>query len=73
MLSRDLCAGFITALMVGRSALGSSTRRSRSSGVVRADAGSADDERLVFCLLIVACLFCNSLNVEQCFDFSCPR
>ncbi len=53
MLAWDLCAGVIKALMVGRSALGSSTRRSRSKGSVRADGGPADEDLLLFCLFIV--------------------
>ena len=48
MLAWDLCAGVIKAVMVGISALGSSTRRSGSMGSVRSDVGSADDDRFVF-------------------------
>ena len=57
MLARDLCAGVVRALIVGRSALGSSTMMSRSRDSERADGGPADEDRLLFYLLIVACVF----------------
>ena len=47
MLSRDRCAGVIKAVMDGISALGSSTRKSRSMGSVQSVVGSAEDDRFV--------------------------
>ena len=70
MLARDRCAGVIIAATVGRSALGSSTSRSRS--IVRSDAGSAEDDRLEFLVLMFVCVD-NSFNDGQFSDFACPR
>ncbi len=64
MLARNLCAGVSMAETVGRSALGSSTRRSKSMGAVRLDAGSAEDDRLEF-LLFMFILLCNSVTMDD--------
>ena len=62
MLFRDRCEGVIMAATVGRSGLGSSTRRSKS--MVRSDAGSAEDDRLEF-LVFMFVLLCNSLTTDD--------